>query len=159
MKKPLTYSPEGLTKLQVNFLNKIEKAFFEGADINRDLMYKEAIKHKGTPEAKEIIEAFDYWLFLLKPLNRQSLIKPVKLTTYLKETENGFWLRDTKNHKTTRVEPTHELTTMLKDHLIYELSPKNYYFEIIEGRLFIKYQHIIGSRYIANITVNIELKG
>lgn len=35
--------------------------------------------------------------------------------------------------------------------MIYRLSPENYYFEIINGNLFIKYQQILGSRFICNI--------
>lgn len=35
--------------------------------------------------------------------------------------------------------------------VIYELSPDNYYFEIIKGKLFIRYQYIIGSRRICTV--------
>lgn len=35
--------------------------------------------------------------------------------------------------------------------MVYDLRPENYYFEVINGNLFIKYQQIIGSRFICNI--------
>ena len=34
---------------------------------------------------------------------------------------------------------------------IYNVHPSTTYFEVIEGRLYAKYQHILGSRYICDI--------
>jgi hypothetical protein len=50
-----------------------------------------------------------------------------------------------------RFTPTPRLVELLSNRgLVYDLEPANYYFEIIKGGvLFIKYQHIIGSRRVA----------
>lgn len=47
---------------------------------------------------------------------------------------------------------TYKLQTMVVESgWIYNVHPSTIYFEVIEGRLYAKYQHIIGSRYICDI--------
>lgn len=47
---------------------------------------------------------------------------------------------------------THKLQTMVVEAgWIYNVHPSTTYFEVIEGRLYAKYQQIIGSRYICDI--------
>lgn len=36
---------------------------------------------------------------------------------------------------------------------IYEVNPQTTYFEIVDNRLYAKYQQILGQRYLCNITV------
>lgn len=60
----------------------------------------------------------------------------------------NFWFRNNDS----RVKPTDKLINLLSDRgLVYSLEPRNYYFEVINNYLFIKYQHIIGSRRICLI--------
>lgn len=50
----------------------------------------------------------------------------------------------------------YKITQKLRDMVaeagwIYNVHPSTTYFEVIEGRLYAKYQHIVGSRYICDI--------
>ena len=48
--------------------------------------------------------------------------------------------------------PTNELTNAVNElGLIYKLTPDNFYFQVNNDRLYIKYQSIIGSRKVANL--------
>jgi hypothetical protein len=51
----------------------------------------------------------------------------------------------------------YKITQKLRDMVegtgwIYDVHPSTTYFEVIEGRLYAKYQHILGSRYICDIS-------
>lgn len=146
-----TFSKKGLNKLQVDFLTNIEKEYFKGAEINRDLLYKHAVNYKGTEKAKQLIEAFDYWTFLPRPIIRESYKRPVKLSELLTPNRTGFYLYGHDD----RVTPTEKTKELLKNGLIYDIKPENYYFELTGDALYIKYQHIIGSRFIAFIKKDI----
>ena len=69
-------------------------------------------------------------------------------------TEGGYWLRDGSRTElgSSKVSMTHQLRALIEEvSPIYELGPDNYYFEVIKGVLFLKYQHIIGSRRLCPI--------
>lgn len=151
----LTFSNEGLTKNQIKFLDIVEDFFFKGKEIDLNLLDK-ALKKFGEYNSEigaEIGEAWEYWTFLPKPLVRKSYKNPLVLDNFLKKPvkkNKGYWL---KNAKTDRVIIKPSLKRILeKSGIIYELNPDNYYFEISGDKgnaLYIKYQYIIGSRFIA----------
>jgi len=146
MKKYLTFNTKGLKKYEIDFLADIEKRWLKGEAINRDLMYKVAVKHKGTPKAKGILEAFKYWEFMPKPIIRESAVKPVKLSELLM-LGGSYHLTDTKTHESWKVSENtiiSELNLMLLD--------LPYYYQITNGNLWLKYETIIGQRFIARIT-------
>ncbi len=147
--KHLTFSTKSLTKLQIEFLTAIEKAFFKKENIDRGMLETGMKSIDYTPErASEILEVWEYWNFMPKPLIRSSYKTKVNLDTLL--LDGGlFWLKDGKKDK---VKPSAKLKRLLKSaDLMYQLSPSEFYFEIIKGALYIKYQHIIGSRFIAYV--------
>ncbi len=147
--KHLTFSTKGLNKIQVEFLIAIEKAFFKGENIDRGMLETGMKSINYTPEiASEILDAWEYWNFMPKPLIRSSYKTKVGLDTLL--LDGGlFWL---KNSKKDKVKPSAKLKRLLESaDLMYNLSPSEFYFEIIKGALYIKYQHIIGSRFIAYV--------
>lgn len=62
---------------------------------------------------------------------------------------NGFHI----SSKAGKFTATKKLQELLEDRgLVYQLNPFNFYFEIINKRLFIKYQYLIGSRLICNLS-------
>jgi len=98
-----------------------------------------------------IYDAFQDMWTPYKPLALNKLLRPVD------EGEEGFWIMSSMNKE--RYKPTGLLRAALKDmSLIHDLNPRNFYFEIINGYLFIKYQTIIGSRRIAKLIPDTEVK-
>lgn len=80
---------------------------------------------------------------------------PYRLDELFLPTEGGYWLRDGKRTElgSDKVSMTHQLRALIEPTSpIYELSPQHYYFEVINGVLFLKYQHIIGSRRICPVS-------
>ncbi len=151
--KYLTFNPEGLTPYCIEFLASIEKRWLNNEVINRDVMYKEAVKHKGTPQAKEIIEAFEYWEFVPKPIFRNSLVTPILLNEFF--TIGGTaYLWDTKKNNSWKVTESAKVLEV-KKHLIGNLTT---YYEITNDCLYIKYDQIIGGRYIANIINDLPIQ-
>lgn len=72
-----------------------------------------------------------------------------KLSDCLTKSFNGYWLRG----ETGKYSINPELKRMLNDSagLVYPLEPHHFYFEVSNGYLSIKYQHIIGSRILCKI--------
>lgn len=80
---------------------------------------------------------------------------PYSLDELFLPTEGGYWLRDGKRTElgSDTVSVTRQLRVLIdRTSPIYELGPDNYYFEVINGVLFLKYQHIIGSRRICPVS-------
>ncbi len=154
-----TFNAKGLTDVQINFLSECEKLFFDNKPIDLDML-KEAFKNagytKGTPEAKECLDAWHYWESMPLAYDRQSMLNPINLTDILtpcdKTTKGAFYVskRDGKGF--------YALPNMdyfngehLTLSLIYSFNTDNFYFTLNEyGYLWLNYQQIIGSRFIAN---------
>jgi hypothetical protein len=152
-----TFSTKGLSDNEVKFLAEVERLFLEGAKVSfDDLMitaFEAAGFQKGTPEAKECLHAWEYWQFLRHPLDRSSLITPVKLSRIfgVAEPNNSFWVRVGDGCSVYATPKLDYLEPLLNNSLVYDFTPRNFYFEIINGALYLKYQSIIGSRYIADV--------
>lgn len=154
-----TFVTKGLTDNEVKFLAEVERLFLEGARIDTDLLktaFENAGFIKGGPEAKECLHAWDYWQFLRKPLDRQSLLQPVKLSHILtvagENDRNSFYCRADEPIRSAQVLPNMDyLTPLLNNSLMYNFEPRNFYFKIVNDALYLEYQSIIGSRYIAEV--------
>jgi hypothetical protein len=154
--KNLTFSRKGLTKIQIEFLTNIEAMFFKNENIDFEMLKKgiRSLKNYTSEQRVEMLEAWNYWEFIPKPLIRSSYKTEVVLDSLL--LDGGlFWLRNGKKDKL--VKPSTKLKRILgTTGLIYTLHPDNFYFEIItevsgKKALYIKYQSIIGSRFIAYV--------
>lgn len=89
----------------------------------------------------------DGWIPDRTPFNLESLFT-TEVNKY-----GSYWLRG--NGDNDHYYLSDKLIKLLEPRgLIYELSPDNYYFEIIQNRLYIKYQHIIGSRKVCYLKVD-----
>lgn len=155
--KPLTFNPEGLSELAINILKELDKIYFSGGDIySTDTLLTAAAIH-GVLKGKftdDLLEAWNYYKVINRPLIRESYIQSVNLSELLTENKDinpggcfHIWTVLNKSYK-----PTEKLINILSDGgLIYPLSPQHYYFDIINDCLYIKYQTIIGSRMIAFI--------
>lgn len=152
--KHLTFLTEGLTQSEIKFLEEVEKLYFTGAKIDIEL-FKNAFTNsgikKGSKQAEKCSHAWDYWTFLKRPAYRESYKTPVKLSSLFEVSEHG---------RTTLYNPEHKKvkgTYTGKDlNLLNHLS---IYFEITrENDLYLQYDQIIGSRFVAIIDNDIEFK-
>lgn len=124
--------------------------FFESLDLYLSTSYGwDVKKHKLTAETIQTLEyVFDIYLRMFTPVRDTELNNLLRPTD---DKEAGFWLRGQDNPS--KFKPTALLRHGLHDMgLVYEIKPEYYYFEIINGYLFIKYQHIIGSRRLCKLT-------
>ncbi len=97
---------------------------------------------------------FDMYYRWYEHIKRENK-KPVLLSSlHDQKGENRFNLTNRENWTDFKTFcPNDKLIEVLnKMGLVYELESSHYYFELINNnRLFIKYQHIIGSRFICTI--------
>lgn len=158
---PRTFNTKGLTRFQIAFLNMCEERWLSGEDdtLNSATMaYKILIKVEDKLESKqyeELREAWHFWEFLDRPVVRQSVNEPLEISEFLSESKDGFYVNTMTGNEEFGVvgksSPTDKLSEILPEYLIYPLLPKHYFFEIIGDRLYIKYQSIIGGRFISII--------
>lgn len=145
-----TFVTTGLTDYQIKFLGECEKLFFKGVDI--DLNFLETVLDKikfvkGSPEANSILEAWDYWKDLLRPKFRNSYKKPIKLSKLFSKVDKGLKLYYNVN-QFVRITPKN----LLSEFQLSSTLDLPYYYEIIQGnKLYLRYETIIGSTFIAFI--------
>lgn len=157
-----TFSEQGLSKEQVEFLKQMEKLWREDK-LNQKSRLATIEKYKHSGRGEEILDALEYWESLYKPIDKESAFHPVYLSDYL----NGggsFYLQINVGYElnSRNVSITPKLENLLKKtSLLYPVSPKNYYFNINDsGNLYIHYQSIIGSRMIAsNVIIDFKKGG
>ena len=159
--KNYTFSAEGLTPEQVKFLKEVERLWFAGEKMNTDALLKAhnaAGFKKGDEYAKGSLEAWEYWNALYRPVMKTSYIKNERAEGLLKSSEKGAFYVNVfraadKFKNIGKVDMTKRLENAIENgtQLIYELKPSNFYFEIVGNHLYLKYQSILGSRFIAVI--------
>lgn len=117
-------------------------------------------RHRLDPDQLTTLEyAHHQYLNLWMPTRKAHTLRELFIPLGTNH-QGGYWLRDGKDMPsllTDKVVPTEMLGNLI--HLvdpIYPLSPAHYYFEVIKGTLFIKYQHIIGSRRLCVITEDLN---
>lgn len=91
----------------------------------------------------------DLWMPTRTPHSLEELFTPL-----VPNHRYAYHLRDGKRTAlgTDHVAPTELLGNLIKlASPIFDLSPDQYYFEVIGDTLFIKYQHIIGSRRLCTV--------
>jgi hypothetical protein len=165
MGKPVayTFSEEGLSAIEKKFLIACETLYFAEKKISREEIFLPALDmcgvKIGTSEVEKCFEAWKYWESLNKPIDRQSLKEPRKLmdifvsvwATKLKP--EYFWIKFTDDTPSMYAIIKKEYFEALHKRLglIYSLNANNFYFEVVNNMLYIKYQTIIGSRCICQI--------
>ena len=104
-------------------------------------------RHKIDPDDLQSLEyVFSYYSAMYTPIRNAT-----RLRALLRPSDDDDAFRC--GGVDYRVKPTGILRHILRDlGLVYEVTPQTYYFEIINGFLFIKYQSLIGSRRIAKLT-------
>lgn len=149
-----TFSTEGLDKQQIKLLAELERRFFEGATICTDLIL-EAAEATGTPKGEKLLQAWEYWSSGPHVWDRQSLKNPVPLSSLFAKSKKGapgaFYISFTGGLKGYYVTPKMEYFKQLvnPDAIIYPFEPQHFYFQAYDDRLYLKYNSIIGSRYVA----------
>lgn len=156
-----TYNAKGLTEVQIKFLDECEKLFLKNRPIDNQML-KDVFEATGLGKESEdraaCFEAWKYWVDLYKPYDRSSLIHPVRLDDIFnsigKVQKPGMFYVSYKNsdgeHKSFYAKINVKYFEKLGDIvLIYDLTPNNFYFEVVNDILYLKYQSIIGSRCIA----------
>lgn len=150
-----TFVAEGLTDKEIEFLAECERLFFSGLSVSLKLL-KAAIKNTGI---KNVSEAWDYWKNQRPAQDRQSIINPIELDNILPTYEEKgndwdiFYVIDRRKggYNSFYSRLNMKYIESLPIELVYELTPKNFYFELMQdGRLYLKYQHILGSRLICH---------
>lgn len=151
-----TFNTKGLTDRQIELLAECERRYFAKESVNLDF-FKNALNSigfvKGSEEATQMSEAWDYWKDLRRAYDPDSYLNPVPLSKIFTVTgsEKDFWLNFSSEYKSLQVQPNMEYLNWLEMTLLYEFKPRHYYFSVIEDRLYLQYQQIIGSRYLCNI--------
>jgi hypothetical protein len=94
-------------------------------------------------------------------INVPATTEPLTVKELFLEPDNlspEFWVRGLPEGE--YAIPTEKLTELVsKTRAIYQLNPRHYYFEIVKGRVWLKYQHIIGSRFICTIKESDSVQG
>lgn len=115
--------------------------------------YLKHIGFMGNPKSdhlhilKHVYEHYCmFWVPVAEPFKLSELIQIRNF-----EHPDLFWInsdRDRPAHG--RILPKLQglIDEHFKDQFVYQLAPKNYYFEVRDSMLWLKYQHIIGSRPI-----------
>ena len=120
--------------------------FFESLDLYLSGYGWDIKKHKLSESSLKTLEyVFDIYQNMFTPIRDMPLHSLLRVTD---DKEKGFWLYG----KDERYKPTALLRDGLNNlGLVYDVEPKHYYFQIINGYLFIKYQTIIGSRRLCKL--------
>ena len=137
-----TYNGTGLNNNQILLLDELDRMWFEGEDIKLNTI-KKAMETTGVPKGQDIMDAWDFWRTLRRPYFRSSLIEPIQLSDLVEVNENGMWFRGN--------ETKYSLKDNLADRMGMLKINGGWYLEMHDNRLYIKYNTIIGSRYIANV--------
>jgi len=112
-------------------------------------------RHTLDPEViTELRMVQDFYGTMWMPRREPAALKELFIPGNQDIHHDLFWLRD--GNRTELGSDKVALSDTLRDLIdltspIYELSPRDYYFEVIKGVLFLKYQHIIGSRRICPV--------
>ena len=70
---------------------------------------------------------------------------PIKLSTAVKENENGFYVDGLDYKKRYMVAP-HIIKALKSAGWVYNVWPSTTYFSVVNGKVFAKYQQILGQR-------------
>ena len=138
----------GLTPDEVGFLYVLESEWFATPreKFNYIEAYGKALKRYPVETSKNL---YDYFKWIKKPQYKESLINPFKLSEFVKATSadsiGAVRLRDFDD--VTMFEGNTYRLTQPVDHL----AGQPYYLKLIQDRLYLKYEQIIGSRYIAKV--------
>ncbi len=157
-----TFITEGLTANQIKFLTECERLYFEDGNVSTQSMQAAFANCGFVPGniGKECVEAWKYWTDQHFAIDRESYKSPVPLANIFRQISDNkgadmFWLKKDwdigkgGNYAEINKEYFKELG-IDRSILLHDLSPKEYYFELLEdGRLYLRYQFIIGSRLIA----------
>lgn len=151
--KHYTFSPEGLRPAAIKFLEGIEEDFLKGISIQRTThLYNKASEYRLS-DRKDIIEAYEYWEFIPKPIMFFTAKEPVLLSELLLESPSGKYLINNKNYKSGKFIKTDKFS-LIEINMLEGLTT---YYELINNHsLYIKYDQILGSRYIANVINDIK---
>lgn len=100
-------------------------------------------KHRLTEEQFQILEYVEDVWFQWTPYHT-----PMSLSECFDDSEPSFYVKGLEGRK--------GITRELRDAVaeagwIYDVTPDTTYFEIINGRLYAKYQQILGSRFVCRI--------
>lgn len=167
--KYYTFSIEGLNPNQIAFLAACETMFFTTSNIeewaDKDI-WQEALIQSQSEKGEDIYEAWQYWKSTPRALYKDSVRNPILLNELfeLSETQKGKLYTHISTHRSSEVfkdlkygkyigKIALEILNVSGGKL-GAMSGDNIYFEICENRLYLGYQQILGTRYIADVKVN-----
>ena len=141
-----SFSINGLTKVAVRFLDQVDDLWFDGhqggISLLEDAMDRLDWDVVPREHSQTISEAWDYWNFLKRPYIRESLRSPVPLSSLVNVMESGSWFRGRDNN--------YVLNSDIKE-ILNLMITNDYYFELIEDRFYLKFNSILGGRFIARV--------
>lgn len=154
----LTYSTKGVKAPQINLLKQLQRQWEQGETINTNFLLKALDVcgfEKGCNEMAENLEIWGYWVSMPKPIFKSGLNFNKYFTIAENKTEFTFYVNTLQANEEFKhiqyITPSKTFFDDCKLELIYKFKPQNFYFEIIGGCLWLKYNSIIGSRFIGEI--------
>src|SRR5690348_6603636 len=150
-----TFSTKGLTEAQIKFLSEVEKQYLQGEEISTDMLMKvfRLMEYqKGSEEAKQCVEAWQFWTSIPHPYDYKSVENPLQLDQVLKIVDRetpGAFLVYKRDGGSFYALPNMDYFNGLKLSLIYPFHRNHFHFNLNKyGALYLVYDAIIGSRYI-----------
>lgn len=138
-----TFLEKGLKEDEIKLLTELENRWFNGEDVNHKTVLDIILAEKFEGD---LFDAWKYWDGIKKPINRDSLRNPVSISEYLTG-EKGcrqYYVRGTEFSHSTITEKTHSI-------IVNSMISDDVYFELIDDRLYVKYNQILGSIFIAKL--------
>ena len=166
-KEYYTFLTNGLTEEQIKFLAFLEKRFFEGKEFNSNNKLTTIGKYlveegNSNVGATELLEASQYWEFIPKPIMRESSKSPIKLSELLKKYDEssklGLYLSSHRYYNDKHFEIKNESIEDIRKNMFNICNDENIYLSLCceneetkEANLYLNYNKIIGSRFVACI--------